>query len=80
MSQKPSVGRIVLYKAPVEGIPGLDHEVLPMIITHVHSDGTVSGVVFSAVARRAGLDTPTEVITSRRFGDDLHQLSWPTRD
>lgn len=71
---KPSVGRIVHYHKTPESDP------LPMLITHVHSDTSVSGVAFSAFSMN-GVDR-TNAIRSCAQSADLafpHCWRWPPR-
>ena len=80
---KPTVGRIVHYRTR-------GTETLPLLITHVHSDTVVSGVVLSAFSYPAnGHVDRTKVVRSvclNELPDDHpdvdnhpHTWRWPPR-
>lgn len=77
MERMPVVGEVVHLKMPVRGVSSLEHEVLPFLITHVHSRTQVSRFVFSAHHRGNDLHDPISVQGTRDFGNKVHQWSWP---
>ena len=72
-----NVGQIVLYRTGAA-----DHMVVPMLVTEVHSDTNVSGVIFSANPQFHGIKPymhATECVFGRRNvlrGSDPDQWDW----
>ena len=73
--QLPSVGRIVHYRTG-----RAEHLVVPLLITEVHSDLCVSGIISSANPYFHGIQptvsgaSPVEQVL---YGPGLHAWSWP---
>ena len=78
--RKPTPCRILLYaRQRLDRAYGeaAKAEWLPMVVTHVHDDGTVDGVVLTAWPARTGWRSPINVIQGAREGDRVGCWQWP---
>lgn len=76
MEQKPSVGRIVQVNVSDMTTTNPLQIWKPLIVTDVHSDQCVSGVIFDAFG--AG-QIGAHPMTSLMPGEGPHQWRWPPR-
>ena len=52
-------------------------EPTPFVVSHVHENGTVDGVLLTAHPDRSGLRAPAHAMVNVRQGDGLNEWSWP---